>query len=271
MADCLSLSLVVYHSDTHLLQQTLQTLYVAALKAQSAGLIADFFLSVVDNVEQPVSPPPPDYYAPWTDARLTVYTPGNVGYGSGHNLAIKTRCEAFHLVINPDVVVDENALVAGIQYLQQHSSVGLLTPQCYRPGGSPEYLCKSYPSVSILLLRGFAPAFIKQLFKAKLSTYEISHEQLLQQQEPILIASGCFMLFKQQALSDVQGFCEQFFLYFEDFDLTMRLAKNWQIAYVPAVKIVHYGGHSAKKGWRHIALFIHSAGLFFSRHGWRLF
>lgn len=269
MVDRLSLSLVVYHSDTQLLQQTLQTLYVAASKAQSAGLIADFFLSIVDNAEQPDQLASADCYAPWTKDRLLVYTPGNVGYGAGHNLAIKAHCEAFHLVINPDVMVNEDALIAGIQYLRQHSRVGMVTPQCQRLDGSPEYLCKTYPSVSILLLRGFAPALLKRFFKEKLAAYEISYEQLLQQPE-ILIASGCFMLFKRQALSDVQGFCEQFFLYFEDFDLTMRLAKNWQIAYVPAVKIVHYGGHSAKKGWRHIALFVRSAQLFFSRHGWRL-
>jgi GT2 family glycosyltransferase len=65
----------------------------------------------------------------------------------------------------------------------------------------------------------------------------------------------------------VGGFDPGFFLYFEDFDLTLRLSKVTTVAYCPRVRIVHHGGRAAAKGLRHIAWFVRSARRFFARHG----
>lgn len=274
MVDSLSISLVIYYPDEPLLQKTLQTLFIAASKAQAAGLIAGFFLSIVDNADGSSldKPAAVEAFLQALDANwlthTAIYASGNIGYGAGHNLAVRTRCENYHLVINPDVVLHEDAVIECIAYLQRNPMVGLVTPLCHRPDGQQEYLCKAYPSVWVLLLRGFAPAFIKRHFQKRLAAYESKYEINVNRQD-VLIASGCFMFFRRNAIQDVQGFCEQFFLYFEDFDLSLRLRKKWHIAYVPAVRIVHYGGQSAKKGFRHILLFICSARLFFKRHGWR--
>jgi hypothetical protein len=87
---------------------------------------------------------------------------------------------------------------------------------------------------------------------------------------PIPIASGCFMLCRTEALVAVGGFAPEFFLYFEDFDLSVRMNRVARIAYVPKVRIVHAGGDAAGKGWTHQRLFVRSAWVFFRRHGWRL-
>lgn len=275
MSDSLSISLVIYHPDETLLSETLRTLFLAADKANAQGLIDAFFLTIVDNSN--VLKSAQDFkqtrgkglISPvWDNRSALLLSPNNVGYGAGHNLAIQKRCDSFHLVINPDVLVHEDALIECIHYLQQNLQVGMVTPLCFRPDGRQEYLCKAYPSLWILLLRGFAPNFIKHGFRKQIAAYELSNQANVNRND-VLIASGCFMFFRKQALLTVEGFCEQFFLYFEDFDLSLRLISHWQIAFVPTVKIIHHGGHSAKKGLRHIILFIRSAGLFFSRHGWR--
>jgi len=67
----------------------------------------------------------------------------------------------------------------------------------------------------------------------------------------------------------IGGFADAFFLYFEDFDLSLRAAAAGRLAYVPSVRIVHHGGHAARKGLRHVFLFVGSAMTFFGRHGWR--
>jgi hypothetical protein len=36
------------------------------------------------------------------------------------------------------------------------------------------------------------------------------------------------------------------------------------------MRILHRGGHAARKGIRHIGWFLRSALRFFNRHGWRL-
>ncbi len=47
--------------------------------------------------------------------------------------------------------------------------------------------------------------------------------------------------------------------------------RKTRIAYVPAVKVVHHGGHAARKGLRHIGLFVRGAATFFRLHGWKWF
>ncbi|WES91767.1 glycosyltransferase [Aeromonas hydrophila] len=83
------------------------------------------------------------------------------------------------------------------------------------------------------------------------------------------IVSGCFMLFRTDVLQLLGGFDPRFFLYFEDFDISLRAGKISRIAYVPQVKVVHHGGHASRKGWRHIWMFGRSMVTFFNIHGWR--
>jgi hypothetical protein len=59
-------------------------------------------------------------------------------------------------------------------------------------------------------------------------------------------------------------------MYFEDYDLSMRMGREAVVAYVPQARIVHHGGEAARKGWRHVGWFVASAWRFFARHGWKL-
>jgi GT2 family glycosyltransferase len=194
----------------------------------------------------------------------------NIGYGQGHNLATEKGTGCWHLVMNADIELDEDALSAALTFLErpENQAVGLISPHCENSEGQRAYLCKRYPSVLDLALRGFAPIALRQLFQARLAEYECRDYTEQQSVEPITIVSGCFMFFRGDAWNAVNGFSSQYFLYFEDFDLCMRLYQAWSIAYVPSVRIVHHGGNAARKGFKHIVLFARSACCFFSTHGW---
>src|SRR5690606_5575960 len=84
------------------------------------------------------------------------------------------------------------------------------------------------------------------------------------------LISGCFMLCRTAMLKQAGGFNEKFFLYFEDFALSIELRKFGTLMYVPAVKIVHFGGDASRKGLRHIGYFAASAARFYRRYGWKL-
>ena len=43
-----------------------------------------------------------------------------------------------------------------------------------------------------------------------------------------------------------------------------------QATYLPDMKLVHYGGHAAKKSWAHVRMFGAGAIRFFNKHGWKL-
>ena len=84
------------------------------------------------------------------------------------------------------------------------------------------------------------------------------------------LVSGCFMFFRKKVLDRLGGFSPRYFLYFEDFDLSLRTALVADVVYVPAVRILHHGGYAAKKGLRHVRLFCASALRFYRTHGWKV-
>lgn len=193
----------------------------------------------------------------------------NIGFGAGHNLTIDTNDSDFHLVLNPDVELAPDSLDAALEFMSAHPDCGLIAPSVVNAAGKPEYLCKRYPGVFDLLLRGFAPAWLRSVFDRRLARYEMRDvvTDAVIWQPPLV--SGCYMLLRSSVLAQLKGFDPNYFLYFEDFDLSLRAGKVTRIAYVPAVRVIHHGGYAARKGWSHIVLFVRSAFKFFNNHGWK--
>jgi GT2 family glycosyltransferase len=276
MAVVLSASIVTYAPDMEVLDQTLVSLQRALGAAHARGVLASATVSVIDNG-------PGDRWreplrallgrtcgdAPWLNVEV-VSGHGNVGYGRGHNLALLRTSADYHLVLNPDVIVQDDAVHAAIAYLQAHGEAGLLAPRVSGPDGRPEYLCKRYPTLLDLTLRGFAPRSIRNLFRARLDSYEMKVETDSDVVFNAPLASGCCMFLRREPAQTIGGFCDDFFMYFEDFDLSVRLSRVARIVCVPAVRIVHLGGNAARKGLRHIFMFAQSGWIFFARHGWRI-
>jgi GT2 family glycosyltransferase len=198
-----------------------------------------------------------------------------------------------------------------VRWLDAHEDVGALAPLARDAAGRRVYLCKRYPAIFDLFLRGFAPALMRRIFRGRLDRYEMRDILGAEPPEDVIgipALSGAFMLVKRFAIDQTGGFDPKFFLYFEDFDWSVRLNRitrtafvlarrdavdrtggfdprfflyfedfDWSVrlnevarnAYVPSVSIVHHGGGAARKGWRHIAWFIRSGFRFYAKHGWR--
>ena len=145
----------------------------------------------------------------------------------------------------------------------------MVAPAAYGEDGRMQYLCKRYPSLWVLFLRGFAPERMRRRHAAALEAYEMRDvigEHFL---SGVPLASGCFMLVRTELLRRVGGFDPRYFMYFEDYDLSLRIGREAHVAYVPQARIVHHGGEAARKGARHVGWFVASAWKFFARHGWR--
>jgi len=195
----------------------------------------------------------------------------NLGYGRAHNIAGNGYNSKYHLVLNPDIDMARDAISQAFQFMEKNKIVGLLSPYAENELGQRQYLCKAYPNVFDLFLRGFAPRFICLLFDKRLARYEMRGKTEKKTVKGAEIVSGCFMFLRTSVLKSANGFSPRFFLFFEDFDLSLRISKLALIAYVPAVQIRHYGGHTTKRGLRRIALFLRSGITFFSIHGWKWF
>ena len=83
------------------------------------------------------------------------------------------------------------------------------------------------------------------------------------------VMAGCCMLVRRKAIDATGGFDPKFFLYFEDYDWSVRLNKLGATAYLPSFRAVHHGGGAARKGWKHVGWFVQSGVRFYRKHGWR--
>jgi GT2 family glycosyltransferase len=122
-----------------------------------------------------------------------------------------------------------------------------------------------------LLIRGFFPNKAKTLFRTRLERYEMHELEETDLPSKVPIAGGCFMLVKTESWREIKGFDKRYFLYFEDFDLSLRMSKLGKLVYAPSVKIIHSGGGASKKGLWHIFNFVKSGFRFFNTHGWNIF
>ncbi len=267
----ISISIVLYKSDKKIFISVLERLLMAVEKiVEKQGF--DVLLIILDNNSNVGNE---DFeqltQAKWNRPLHFIRSSENLGYAKGHNKAIKESHCDYHLILNPDVLLDSNALVYAFEYLKTHTQAVLVSPYACSEDGERQYLCKSYPTVFDLLLRGFAPKWIQKFFFKRLASYELKGKTETKEFPDVLIASGCFMFLRRQHFNAVGGFSENFFLYFEDFDLSIKLREMGDLVYVPDVKIIHYGGQAAKKGMNHIILFGRSMVSFFNKHGWCLY
>ena len=271
----LSVSIVLHRSPPDLLRSCLASLASAAAQARDAGSLGSLVVYIIDNASG----------ATYRDEQLTPllsafpesewctlqYLPQgeNHGFGAGHNTVL-TRLESdYHLVLNPDAELAPDALQRALARMAADRGIVLLSPRVTGGDGAQEFLCKSYPSVLVLLLRGFAPGFVRRPFRARLHAYEVRDRCVSGNLEAVELASGCCMLLRSSALQAVAGFDERFFLYFEDFDLSLRLQRQGRLVFDPLVRVTHHGGYAASKGLHHVGLFVRSAVRFFNLHGWR--
>jgi len=268
-----SATVVTFHPDAALLARAMRSLAQAIAQARALALVAEARVFVVDNGDQGSEACARDAAKALEAAGIAVEVVsghGNVGYGRANNLVLAKLDSDFHLVMNPDVELQPDALVAAIGALNADASIGLVAPDVCGAGGERQYLCKRYPSVWVLFLRGFAPAALRRAFSDALDRYEMRDVLGSQPYAPVPLASGCFMVVRTALFRRLGGFDPRFFMYFEDYDLSLRIGREAQVAFIPAARIVHHGGEAARKGPRHVSWFLRSAWRFFATHGWKI-
>jgi GT2 family glycosyltransferase len=285
MSRSLAVCIVVYHSDVHWLTKTLTSLRAAIDHAREQTLIDSVDVRLIDNAagESAAAGDSSEavqlksvidsalWAVPGPRAINTAYVAmsANKGFGAGNNAGLAETGADFVLLLNPDVELAADSISNAVWHLDHDAECGAVTPVATSPDGTPQFLVKRDPTVFVLALRGFAPGWLKARFATVLTRYEYSD---LAYDAPIngcMVVSGCCLLLRGGVWREVGGFDTGFFMYFEDFDLSQRIAKITRIDRIAHCRIVHAGGNASRKGAKHIGMFVRSAARYFSKHGWR--
>lgn len=197
-----------------------------------------------------------------------IRTAENIGFGKAHNLAFDHALPSkYHLVLNPDVQFDQGVLEELYGFLELNESVGLVMPRVIYPDGSPQNLCKRLPTPIDIFAKRLLSGRLQNLCRSRLDAFELL-DMDMGKVLSVPYLSGCFMFLRSNAIRDVGGFDERFFMYFEDLDLTRRIHLRYRTVYYPARTIVHRHEKGSYKSARLLFCGIESAIKYFNKWGW---
>ena len=254
----LSASIVLYQTDLTPLKKVIDSYF--ACKSE------DLQLFLVDNSPTDVLKSVATMYP---DKEIHyIFNNENMGYGKAHNIAIKKSMEQglpYHIVLNPDIVIQEGALEKLTFYMNEHPEVGNIMPKIIYPNGQLQYLCKLLPSPIDLIFRRFIP-FKKWRDKIN-QKYEL-HSFRYDKKINIPNLSGCFMFLRTEALEKVGLFDENIFMYLEDIDLNRRIHRAYKTIFFPEAVVVHEYQKASYKNIKLLKAHIKSAIYYFNKYGW---
>lgn len=186
----------------------------------------------------------------WVPEAQVVEAGSNLGYGAAVNLAARRLGDDVEwiLVTNPDVVFLPGSIDSLLALASSDDSIGAVGPRTLRADGSVYPSARDIPS----LATGVGHALFSRVWRSNRWSERYLRADRAGAESvnalPTGWLSGACLLIRRSAFEQVQGFDERFFMYFEDVDLSERLAEaGWGVYLVPSARVVHSGGTTTSR------------------------
>ena len=256
MADLTELSIVVVSWNVRDL-----------LRACLAALPRDAEVIVVDNASSDGSAAM--VAAEFPTVRL-VANQDNRGFTGGNNQGLALAQGRYVLLLNPDTLVQDNALETLVGFLDSHPATGVVGPQLRYADGSLQSSRRRFPTLATALLESTPLAWHWPFERNRWAQrYHMADRSADVEQEVDWLV-GAALLTRRKVLEQVGGFDEGYFMYSEELDWQRRVkAAGWKIVYVPEAVITHYEGKSSEQviAARHIRFNKSKVRYFRKHHG----
>lgn len=203
------------------------------------------------------------------DSAGVVYLPlaVNRGYGSGVNSAIAALDDSIEwvLICNPDIILEAGAVRGLVERGESDERIAAVGPMVLSPEGVTYPSARAIPS----LRTGIGHALFGTIWPANPWTraYRSENQQPTVSRDAGWLSGAC-LLVRRRIFVQLGGFDTDYFMYFEDVDLGLRIGRSgYRNVYEPSAHVIHLGGHSTGGGHAHGMIRAHhrSARLFLSR------
>lgn len=169
----------------------------------------------------------------------------NVGFGKACNQGAKQSNSKYILFLNPDTIVEKNTIKDAVYFLENNPYVTVLGCKHYDEEGNIRPSCSRFPTFrnSINDIFGLSKVFPKLFTPATLMTdWNHAESRFVDQ------VMGAFFLIRRINFEKINGFDEQFFVYYEDVDLARQIiTKGGSVFYNSEISIFHEGGGTTNK------------------------
>lgn len=163
----------------------------------------------------------------------------NGGFSYGNNYGAKYLIKKYNpkyiLFANTDTFFEENDVIACLQKLNEEKDLGLVSIRIHDPNGNEENSCwkhKNYFQMTMFCLCLYRRRKYKDFY------YSLKEDEDF---KIVDVVRGSFMCFKTKALTDIDFFDENTFLYYEEDIISRRLEKK---SYRVGILTNHYYIHN---------------------------
>ena len=165
----------------------------------------------------------------------------NGGYGNGCNLGVSVANGTFVLILNPDTIITEQALIKLVDFLKVNPTVMAVSCKQVDETGKESVAWGYFPeyqNLTSVLKKIFSKRYKIQMIHNEEFSYEIFFPDWI---------SGSAILMRKNDYQRLNGFDEDFWMYFEDVDLCRRIRNNGgEIAFCTNITIEHNHGGSSR-------------------------
>jgi N-acetylglucosaminyl-diphospho-decaprenol L-rhamnosyltransferase len=169
----------------------------------------------------------------------------NQGFGAACNQGAAISNSDYLLFLNPDTRVSKDSIGRSIDFMEKSlaQKVGVTGVQLVDGQGHIQRNCVRFPSTITFLCNMLG---IDKVAQTKFTSYKMTEWDHRNTQEVDQIM-GAFYLIRSGLFRSLNGFDEQFFVYFEDLDLSYRVHKlGWSSYYLADVRSFHKGGGTSE-------------------------
>lgn len=245
--------IIVAYNARGLLDECLASLFLHA-----QGI--DFDVFVVDNASRDGSAELMEEKYPQA---ILIRNPVNLYFTKANNQAIQQSRGRYVLLLNPDTVVQSDAIQQMVKFMDAHPDAAACTPKLLNPDGSLQPSCMKIPTrlygvCQALLLNNLLPnnPVNRNIQYADWDRHDIREVE---------VGGGACLMVRRKAIQAVGLLDEGFKMYYEETDWCWRLRQaGWKIYYLPDARIIHHLAGTSR-GHPHMRRINHQSFLLFYR------
>lgn len=197
---------------------------------------------------------------------LLFQNPANLGFSKACNCGSRFARGKFLCFLNSDTEHAGPAIDRLTRWLDQYPKTGIVGPDL-----------RAADNTLIQMSWGWNPILVGEFIQQYMAPYSLRKSAfkrrvvawLQRKSRHVSIICGACLMIRRSTFDAIQGFDEDFELYFEDSDLCYRGHKNgWDIDFVSEAKITHHLGQSTKGEWTATSLIYQQSHLeYYRKHG----
>lgn len=167
----------------------------------------------------------------------------NLGFGKAHNLVAKEFIKDFDamLLVNPDVSFEKDTFEKMFTSFNQEEKPGVLSGKILKTDHSLDSNGGNFP---------FGWALFNWLFNLEFLGFKLnfhrSEDEYFKKKHTVDWVGGTFLLISKDLIEENGLFNEDYFMYFEDVELSYRAhEKGYSVMIDPSFFVIHHSGGSS--------------------------